>query len=92
MFTKALLLPHRIRIMNIRVERLQNISDEDCLKEGIERCEKEWGYWEGDNGFLNFYACDTIKEAFATLIDKTCGKGTWDRNPYVFVYDFVLIK
>ena len=92
MFTKALLLPHRIRIINIRVERLQDISDEDCLKEGIDRCEKEWGYWEGDNGFLNFYACDTIKEAFAALIDKTCGNGTWERNPYVFVYEFELIK
>lgn len=92
MFTKAILLPHRIRIINIRVERLQDISDEDCLKEGIDRCEKEWGYWEGDNGFLNFYACDTIKEAFAALINKTCGNGTWESNPYVFVYDFILIK
>lgn len=92
MFVRADLMPHRIKITNIRVEHLQDISDEDCLKEGIDRCEKEWGYWEGDNGFLNFYACDTIKEAFAALIDKICGKGTWERNPWVFVYDFELIR
>ncbi len=92
MFVKADLMPHRIKITNIRVERLHDISDEDCLKEGIDRCEKEWGYWQGDNGFLNFYAFDTIKEAFAALIDKVSGKGTWDSDPYVFVYDFELIK
>lgn len=30
--------------------------------------------------------------AFAALIDRVSGKGTWDSNPYVFVYDFKLIK
>lgn len=34
MFVKADLMPHRIRITNIRVERLQDISTEDCMKEG----------------------------------------------------------
>lgn len=92
MFVRSNMCFHRIKITNVRVERLQDISEEDCLKEGIDRCEKEWGYWEGDNGFLNFYAFDTIKEAFAALIDKTCGKGTWDSNPYVFVYEFELTR
>lgn len=35
MFVRAELMPHRIRITDIKVERLQNISHEDCLKEGI---------------------------------------------------------
>lgn len=35
MFVKAELMPHRIKITDIRVERLQDISDEDCLKEGV---------------------------------------------------------
>lgn len=34
----------------------------------------------------------TPKEAFAALIDRTCGKGTWNSNPWVFVYDFELIR
>lgn len=34
MFVRADLMPHHIRITNIRVERLQNISDEDCIAEG----------------------------------------------------------
>lgn len=36
MFVKPALMPHQIRITNIKVERLQDISDEDCLKEGVE--------------------------------------------------------
>lgn len=34
----------------------------------------------------------TAKKAYAALIDKISGKGTWKRNPYVFVYEFELIK
>ena len=34
----------------------------------------------------------TPHEAYAALIDKISGKGTWERNPYVFVYDFELVK
>lgn len=91
MFTNALLLPHRIRITNIRVERLQDISDEDCLKEGIERCCTQIcheNYCIRDCG--DCYS--SPREAFAFLIDKVSGKGTWDSDPYVFVYDFELIK
>ena len=30
------------------------------------------------------------KEAYAALINVLSGKGTWESNPYVFVYDFEL--
>lgn len=82
-----------MRITNIRVERLQDISQEDCIKEGISRCEKEWGYWvEHKNGCLDFYVCDTPKEAFAERINKIYEKDLWAQNPFVFVYDFVVEK
>lgn len=32
------------------------------------------------------------QEAYAALIDKISGKGTWASNPYVFVYEFELVK
>lgn len=34
----------------------------------------------------------TPQGAYSYLIDKISGKGTWERNPYVFVYDFELVK
>lgn len=34
----------------------------------------------------------TAKKPYSLLIDKIAGKGTWERNPYVFVYEFELIK
>lgn len=79
MFVMAELMPHRIKITNIRVERLQDISEEDCLKEGVDLLSEEFIYYGA-------------KDAFAILIDKVIGIGTWDSNPYVFVYDFELIK
>ena len=92
-FVKADLMPHHIRITNIRVERLQDISEADCLKEGI-WCDDNVGlegttYWY--HGLANS-SFRTAKEAYAALIDKISGKGTWEGNPWVFVYDFELIK
>lgn len=93
MFVKADLMPHRIRITNIRIERLQDISDEDCLKEGIWRDDnvglEGTTYWY--HGLANS-SFRTAKEAYASLIDRISGKGTWESNPYVFVYDFKLVK
>lgn len=88
MFVKADLMPHRIRITNVRVEHLQDISAEDCLKEGIKR--KNERYCVENYKGVCFYTNDPIL-AFRCLIDKTCGKGTWDSNPWVFVYDFELV-
>ena len=91
MFVRAELMPNQIRITNVRVERLQDISDEDCLKEGIRKVVNENGV--DAQYYVAHTACfETPREAFAHLIDKVSGKGTWDNNPYVFVYDFELIK
>lgn len=95
MFVKPELMPHQIRITDVRVERLQDISDEDCLKEGISPMIVGCEYYvftliDKEKGcFLDY---KTPREAYAALIDKVSGKGTWDKNPYVFVYDFELIK
>lgn len=93
MFVKADLMPHHICITNIRVERLQDISEEDCLKEGIWRDDnvglEGTTYWY--HGLANS-SFRTAKEAYAALIDKISGKDTWESNPWVFVYDFELVK
>lgn len=92
MFVKPELMPHQIRITDVRVERLQDISDEDCLKEGIQYIDDiDKFYFERIDREEGFYF-RSPREAYAALIDKVSGKGTWDKNPYVFVYDFELIK
>ena len=103
MFVAAGMMIHRIRITNVRVERLQNISDEDCLKEGVVVNEPKI-----KGGINMYYPCEylrscakevgwgrvfhTPREAFAHLINKVSRKDVWSENPYVFVYDFELVK
>lgn len=104
MFVRADLMPHMIRITDVRVERLQDISEEDVYKEGFEKetVNNGWGnyahHWEA---MLVYY--DSLgrsreirsrhpREAFATLIDKVSGYGTWESNPRVYVYEFELLK
>jgi len=92
MFVRAEDMPHHIRITNIRIERLQDIKSEDCLKEGLWRAGdvglEGTTYWY--HGLANS-SFRTPQDAYASLIDRISGKGTWESNPYVFVYDFELI-
>lgn len=92
MFTKAELMPHQIRIIGIRCERLQDISDADCLREGIRYIPKICKfYFEDVRREAGFYF-DDHREAFTMLIDKVSGRGTWASNPWVVVYEFELVK
>lgn len=94
MFVKAELMPHGIQITDLRIERLQDISD-DYFKEGItflvsaDDGRIQWGYADEH---LRYYMFDSPREAFASLIDKVSGRGTWDRNPFVWRIEFQLVK
>lgn len=104
MFVKANFMPHRICITNIKFERLQDISEEDAMREGVFKYDKPPLHHEYDM-FAPWppyvkpykYDIDNLKYfskarfAFACLIDKISGKGTWKRNPWVFAYEFKLI-
>lgn len=97
MFVGADLMPHHIFINAVRVERLQDISDEECLKEGISKSSAPGQYYvDGlqrpmhNDGVLRSFT--SPRDAFAALIDKVSGKGTWESNPWVFVYEFELVK
>lgn len=96
MFVRAEDMPHHIRITKIRIEHLQEISDEDCIAEGIKKYPEVqrdmWGFSYIKGATLKFELSTTPREAYAKLIDHISGKGTWESNPYVFVYEFELIK
>lgn len=62
-----------VKIINVRVQRLQDISEEDCLKEGMPIEEK------GLDVFLLW---------FMPLWNSTYKKFVWETNPFVFVFDF----
>lgn len=88
MYVAAYRMPHHIKITNIRVERLQDITDDDCLKEGIQVLKggfrnQDAYTFKGDKVWWK-----TPREAFAALIDKVSGRGTWDNNPMMLVYEF----
>ena len=87
MFVRADYMLHRIRITKVRIQRLQDISDVDCMAEGINYYEQEGFSWCSTGDLF-----DTPREAYAALIDKISGKGTWESNPYVWVYEFELVK
>lgn len=87
MFVKSELMPYKIEILDVRAERLQDITDEDCIKEGIMADEDNYFFRYDTNGD---YIFGTPLEAFAELIDKVAKKGTWESNPYVFRYEFKL--
>ena len=86
MFVKADLMRHHIKITDIKIERLQDISEEDALREGIEELCFDY--------FLpNDYSKPFLmpRDAFAFLIDKVGKKGDWNKNPLVAAYTFELV-
>lgn len=91
LFMPASAARHFIKITAVRAERLQDISNEDCIKEGIEE-ERNWGngteWFTYCNGTHSF---DTPREAYKALINSIDGKDTWDNNPWVWVYNYELI-
>lgn len=94
-----------IKMQEIRIERVQAISDTDCIAEGIEAT------------VLNGHSCypifitieeaisqnivcfetenkvltDSLKVSYGTLFDKINGLGSFKSNPHVFTYIFKLI-
>ena len=95
MFVKSDLMPHQIIITNIRCERLQDISTDDCLKEGIygshiEGIDDAYSYDATNDRFKPKRWYRTPIEAYKMLSCKL--HLHWDSNPLVFVYDFKLVK
>lgn len=93
MFVKADLLPHHIRITEVKVERLQDISDDDIMREGVWQSydQKNLFFVSKSIGYALDVAFPSAREAFAYLIDMVSGKGTWDFNPWMVAYSFELV-
>lgn len=75
-----------LEIVSVRVERLQDISEDDAKAEGIAEPAPVHGSWcdpaRGREGHWSY------RKPFAKAWDALHGKGAWEANPWVFVIGF----
>ena len=65
-----------LEITGVRVERLQEISVEDCIAEGMQSRMRE-----------HDAACD-LRDQYRDLWEQINGPGSWAANPFVWVIEF----
>jgi hypothetical protein len=83
-----------LTVTNVRVERLQSISEEDAAKEGRAPCkhcgDSGWINSSADGGWqCDAWGCgepDTIW--YRELWDHINGPGSWEKNPWVVAITF----
>ena len=81
---------HRYKVGEV-VAVAQSYKDCGYAPAALDRSPKDLNVVRGTLGeSKGWYS--TPREAYAALIDRISGKGTWESNPYVFVYEFELIK
>ena len=80
----------KLEITDIRVERVQDISEEDAMAEGIQKHEGGYktNYRQPDaKSYLDGYTW-TAQESYQSLWESINGKGSWEKNPWVWVIEF----
>lgn len=77
-----------LEVTDVRVERLQDILEEDAIAEGVERVSDY-----GTTGYMNYLDPDSSPSdidavsSFETLW-QTIHPNGWEENPWVWVYEF----
>jgi len=92
MFMPAWAARYFIRILDVRAERVQDISEEDAIAEGV--------FFDGgpdEHGGYTHPGCSwwfhVARNAFGHLWDSIAKPGfRWADGPFVWVYGFVLAK
>lgn len=79
-----------LEVTNVRLESLQDISEKDAIAEGI-----DWEIFNGNVLFFDYlqkeYSISSPVISFRSLWVKINGEKSWEKNPFVWVYDFKLI-
>lgn len=92
MYVNPNLMPNRIKITNQFCQHLCDISEDDCIAEGI-----VLNYMCNDNSKYFTYGnmekprFDTAKEAYRSLINKLSKCDIWTLNPIIFAYEFEVV-
>ncbi|MFP2898779.1 hypothetical protein [Corallococcus sp. 4LFB] len=81
-----------LEVVSVRAERLHDITEEDAVREGVER-------WSIGDGWQEYGLSDaelltqgppmpTARESFRTLWESINGPESWDANPWVWAISF----
>ena len=68
-----------LEITGVRVERLQDISEDDAIAEGVKNS-------------LHLSGGRFANENYAHLWWSIYGDGAWDKNPWVWVIEFRMVQ
>lgn len=82
-----------LTVTEVRVQRLQDISDRDAMAEGIERLRSGRGFYDPTmgKGMVHLgHKLGTARAAYALLWDSLHGDGAWRLNPWVAAYTFTV--
>ena len=83
-----------LEVVSVRVERVQDISEEDAMSEGIESWE-ERGFDDAQDYYLDYVTGGHVynaKDSFRSLWQSIKGPGSWEANPWVWVVEFKRIE
>lgn len=103
LFVKADLMKNFVEITDVRFERLQDITDDDIMREGIVQTPVsakdlktgeigDFAYFVITKKEVKHIIHTNARDAFAGLINVISGKGTWESNPWVWVFDYKLVE
>lgn len=71
-----------LEVTKVRVERLQGITEEDAVEEGVEPMSHGYRDYLGRD-----FQCDAVT-SFNSLWQSINGPDSWNANPFVWAYDF----
>lgn len=69
-----------LKVTNVRVERLHDISIEDICREGL------------SSNLREHDACCDLRDKWESLWCKINGANSWESNPWVWVYEFEKVE
>ena len=88
-----------LEVTNIRVERLNDISESDAVAEGIINDtpslpdeDSVWRDYNPPKWEILVKGLASPIDSYKSLWESINGKGSWDINPFVFVYDFKVVE
>ena len=85
-----------LEVTGVRVERLQDISEEDARASGVERWVvgdgwREYGLSEADEAVVNV-PMESARESFRSLWVSLYGFKSWNRNDWAWCTEFKRVE